>query len=62
MARPSRGDCPKCGAPATDRETVKAFGGHEDELCTKCGHRFEPERPWGLSGNVRILPREEVRK
>lgn len=39
--------CPKCGADAREREAIKGFGGHETEVCKRCGHVFESRRMEG---------------
>lgn len=36
--------CPKCGAPGSERDLVKGFGGHVTELCKRCGHVFVLKR------------------
>lgn len=33
--------CPRCQAPASERDRQSGFGGYEAEFCRKCGHTYE---------------------
>jgi len=34
------GNCEKCGAPDSEQQKVKSFGGHHRVVCMKCGHEL----------------------
>jgi len=43
--RPSRGHCPRCGAPPSDRVASSGFG-RPHPICRRCGYEFTGEL-WG---------------
>ncbi len=38
-------NCTECGAGPERRVTSGGFGGHKQEVCGRCGHPVDGERP-----------------